>query len=419
MKFHPRSTKLMQPAFIEQSRCLIELCWRVCTAQAKVRCPLKRIYYVISQAVCSRPPSSSARGLSSLLFCVLALLTAACSDSTPQAPLRAEVRVAVVPHQIELRARNLHIEAVGTSRARASAVIYPKTGGEAEQVLFSPGDFIEAGAPLLKLESKEEALAVRLANVEVQAAEQLLARYRRIEVSGAVSDSQIDEAQTALDAARVALDQAQLALDERTVRAPFAGFVGLTDIDPGARIDTSTAIAQLDDRSVLFVDFQTPEEVFGYLRLGESLLVTAFDGAQSALQAQIVGVDSRIDPTNRSVTVRAQLDNSDDRLRPGMSFRVQVNYQGEHYPAVPESALLWGTDGPYLWRLNGDLVERADVAIVAREAGYVLVRGDLSEGSQIVLEGIQKVRDGTRVTRVGGVDLTLLSMTGDAADTSR
>lgn len=350
-----------------------------------------------------------------------ALLLAACSGGEPAgAPPATATRagggagqkgegggagagVAVIAHDVQLIEESLRVEAVGTSRARRSAVIYPETGGEVEAVLFETGDYVEAGTPLLRLESQREALAVRLARVEVDNAELVLSRYRRIEDSGAVPVNQVDEAQTALEAARIALDQAEVALVERTVRAPFSGHLGLTDVDAGARITATTAITQLDDRRSLFIDFAAPEEVFRHIGEGDSVSVVPFSNPDSTARATVVGVDSRIDMASRSFTVRAQLDNEADRLRPGMSFRVLFAMAGERYPGVPENALLWGSDGPYVWRIAGDLVRRADVEIVSREGGYVLVRGDLEGGARIVLEGIQKVREGSRV-RVVGVD---------------
>ncbi len=325
---------------------------------------------------------------------------------TAAAPPAAAARsaVAVIAHEVGLRRETLQIEAVGTSRARRSAVIYPQTGGEVKAVLFETGDYVEAGAPLLRLESKREELALRLAAVEVENAELVLSRYRRIEDSGAVPVNQVDEAQTALDAARIALDQAEVVLAERTVRAPFAGHLGLTDVDPGARITATTQITQLDDRRILFVDFAAPEEVFGRIDVGDAVTVVPFAGAGRRTEATIIGLDSRIEATSRTVTVRAELDNTDDRLRPGMSFRVYLSLEGAAYPAIPETALLWGTDGPYVWRLADAVVERAAVEIVSREGGFVLVRGDLTDGARIVLEGIQKVRDGSvvRVVDVAG-----------------
>lgn len=276
-------------------------------------------------------------------------------------------------------------------------MIYPETGGVVTEVPFTTGSHVEAGDVLLRLEDREERLAVELARVAVQEAEQLLARYRRIENTGAVSASQIDEARTTLDAARIELQQAQIALDERTVRAPFAGHVGLTDIDPGSRITASTPIAQLDDRSVLFVDFSPAEQVFGRLREGDTVTATPFADPDLAVQAEVVAVDSRIDPTRRTFTVRARIDNSDDILRPGMSFRVAFTIEGQAYPRLPEAAIIWGGSGSYVWGVDGDTAFRIPVEIVSRAEGHVLARADIPAGTRIITEGVQKVREGSRI----------------------
>lgn len=309
-----------------------------------------------------------------------------------------EETVGVIPHKVAYEPEETRVEAVGTARARASAIIYPETGGEVTEVLFETGDFVEAGAPLVRLDAREERLAVRLAEVAVKDARQLLSRYRRIEDTGAVSDSQIDEARTALDAAEIELEQAQLSLEQRTVAAPFEGYVGLTDIDPGARITSTTAITQLDDRRVLYVDFAAPEQVFGRVNSGDMVRAVSFADDGKAYEAEIMGVDSKINPTTRSFTIRTKIDNADDALRPGMSFRIHFAIKGNAYPAVPEASIVWGGDGAYVWGISDGKARRIPVTIVARKEGRVLVRGDIPEGSLVIAEGVQKVRDGAPVT---------------------
>ncbi len=333
---------------------------------------------------------------------LLGLAAAACSrdvdagsesrggGGAPEAP-------GVIAHEIALERDADRIEAVGTARARLTAAIFAEAAGEVEQVNFSAGGEVEAGDVLLQLESDEERLEVRLAEVAVREAEQLLARYRRIEDTGAVSDSQIDEARTALDAARIQLDQARIALERRTVRAPFSGYVGLTDIDAGARITPTTQITQLDDRSVLFVDFDPPEQVFGRLNVGDTVEARPFAGPDRSYPARVINVDSRIDPTRRTFTVRAELDNAADVLRPGMSFRVSVSLPGEPWPAVPEAAISWGSDGAYVWIVRDGAARQEPVTLIARREGRVLVRGDFGAGDLVIAEGVQKVRDGSPV----------------------
>lgn len=324
----------------------------------------------------------------------------ACGGGTQEEARREAEAVRIVAHEIGYQQEDRRIEVVGSARARQSAMIYPETSGEVVRVGFTAGDHIEAGAVLVELDSEEEQLAVRLARVAVAEAEQLLERYRRIEGTGAVSATQIDEARTALDSARIELEQAQLALFERTVRAPFSGHVGLTDIDAGARITSQTALTRLDDRTILFIAFAVPEEIYGQIAVGGTVEVRPFSEPDQTIEAEIRAIDAQIDPVQRTFTVRAAIDNANDRLRSGMSFRVAFSIPGQSYPAVPEAAILWGAQGSYVWAVRDGTASRIPVTIVSREDGFVLVRGDLPEGSSIVGEGVQKVREGTPVSDI-------------------
>lgn len=323
---------------------------------------------------------------------------AACGGAPETQEAAAPEARPIVPYKVVYARDSRTVQAVGTARARAATNVTPETAGIVEAVLFEAGDTVEAGQPLLTVDADDERLAVKLAEVSVREAEQLLARYRRIENTGAVSDSAIDEARTQLEAARINLEQARLRLEERTVRAPFAGVVGLTDLDPGTRVAQDTVITALDDRSFLYIDFNVPEDVFGQLKPGTIVDVAAFSENDRVRQAEVISLDNRIDPNSRSFRVRAAIANEDDALRPGMSFDVRFAIEGKRYPTVPEAAIVWGSNGAYLWAVRDGLARQVPVQIVSRRDGMVLVDGDLPEGSLIVAEGVQKVREGTEIT---------------------
>ena len=349
-----------------------------------------------------------------------ACVVSACSDDTAS-PSRPEAggeerRVGVIAQQIVLEREAERIEALGTARAMASATIYPEAAGAVESVNFSAGDRVEEGEVLIRLEADEERLDLRLAQVAVREAEQLLARYRRIEDTGAVSDSQIDEAVTVLEAAQIEVEQAEVALAHRIVRAPFSGFVGLTNIDPGARITPTTVITELDDRSSLYVDFNPPEQVFGRIAVGDIVTAQPFAGADRAYDAEVINVDSRIDPVSRTFTVRARLDNQDDRLRPGMSFSVRFELLSDLWPVVPEAAISWGSDGAYVWVVREGRAALIPITLIQRRQGTVLVNGALGDGDLVVAEGVQRMREGALVdvieTREARMDAPVASWPG-------
>jgi membrane fusion protein (multidrug efflux system) len=321
----------------------------------------------------------------------------ACSGSEPEAEREA---IPVVAQPVRMLPEVLEIEAIGSARAATSAEIYPETAGRVTQVLFAAGDFVREGAPLLRLDSRQEQLAVDAARVDVREADQLLGRYRRIQDTGAISESQIEAGETALASARVALEQAQTALADRVVRAPFSGHVGLTEIDRGDRVNDSTPITRIDQRGTLFVDFSAPEAVFNALRPGQVVQVTPFSDPARMIDARVVTTDSSISQDSRDFIVRTSIANTDDRLRPGMSFRVVFTRNGETRAVVPEQAIVWGGEGSHLFVVRDGKASRVPVTITARREGLVFVDGRVSGSDRVIVQGVQKVREGQDIRLV-------------------
>ena len=336
--------------------------------------------------------------LSTIAVSLIALALAACSDAPqqPQAALDRGVPVIVEPLRFE--AARTRAEAVGTSRAVLSAELYPAASGEVTSVNFEPGQFVREGDTLVQLDSRKEKLAVEQAALQLEDAERLYDRYQRSAGSGAVVPTALDAAKTAAELARVELGRARIALEDRTIKAPFDGHAGSTDIDRGDRVTPTTPITTLDDRSRLFVSFDIPEIFIGELAPGDDVTLETWGASLPRVAGSIVDIGSRIDPQTRTFAVRATVDNSGDRLRPGMSFRVAVELVGETYAVVAETGVQWGTDGAYVWSVSDGKAIRKAVRIIERREGRVLVDGDLDSDDIIVVEGVQRMRDGTVVS---------------------
>ena len=331
------------------------------------------------------------------LAIVSAILLFGCSPSDEQ---RENEAVPVVAETLRFLPEQTEVEAIGSARAVTSAEIFPESAGRVTRVLFSAGEYIRQGQPLVELDSRQERLAVEAARVQVLEAEQLLGRYRRIEDTGAISESQIEAGETALASAEVSLRQAEAALADRTVRAPFSGYIGLRQIDTGDRVSDATPIAQIDQRSRLYIDFPAPEEVFSSLREGQIVQVAAFSEPDSSMEARIVATDSSISRDSRNFIARAIIPNEGDRFRPGMSFRVTFTRNDISRAAVPEEAIVWGSEGSHLFVVRGDKAQRLPVTITSRRDGLALVDGQLRSGDRIITEGVQKVRDGQAIRLV-------------------
>ena len=329
------------------------------------------------------------------------MVIAGCSEAPEpaergQRPAAAEVRV--LAEVLKFERQRTRIEAVGTSRARLSAELYAPASGEVVSVNFEPGQPVKAGDVLVELDSREEKLAVRVAELHLEDAARLFDRYKRSEGSGAVLPTALDAARTAAETARVELARARIALDDRTIEAVFDGFVGSTDIDPGDRVTTNTMITTLDDRSTLFVSLDIPEAFIGELTVGDQVQLETWNGAAPQVVGEIVDIGSRIDPQNRTFVARAKVNNDADTLRPGMSFRARIDVQGELFAVVSETGVHWGADGAYVWSIVNGSATKIPVRIVQRREGRALIDGELSDGDLIVVEGTQRMRDGLAVS---------------------
>lgn len=338
------------------------------------------------------------RRLTTIVVSLCALAIAACSDASQEPRAAVDRGVPVIVEPLRFEPARTRAEAVGTSRAVLSAELYPAASGEVTSVNFEPGQFVREGDILVELDSRKETLAVEQAALQLEDAERLYDRYRRSAESGAVVPTTLDAAKTAAELARVDLRRARIALEDRTIKAPFDGHAGSTDIDRGDRVTPETPITTLDDRSHLFVSFDIPEIFIGELAPGDDARLETWGASAPRVAGRIVDIGSRIDPQTRTFAVRAKVDNSDDRLRPGMSFRVAVELVGEMYAVVAETGVQWGTDGAYVWSVSDGKANRKAVRIIERREGYVLVDGDLDSGDIIVVEGVQRMRDGIDVS---------------------
>ncbi len=328
---------------------------------------------------------------------VPAILLAACDAPEQSAEPRAARSVPVIVEPLRIERERTRVEAVGTSRALQTVDVRAAASGEVVAVNFVAGQQVSKGDVLLELDSRDQKLAVELAEVRLRDAERLLERYQRSGNSGAVLPTDVDAARTAVKAARIELDRAKIALQDRKVVAQFAGYVDITEVEPGDRITTDTLITTLDNRDKLLISFQMPELVFGKLKLGNPVRATPWSGVGETLTGEVVDIASRIDPQSRTVNVRAAVPNLDDTLRPGMSFRVSLDIEGKAYPVVAETAVSWGADGAYLWIVKDGQAERVNLNIIQRQKGRILFDADIEEGELIVVEGTQRMRAGATV----------------------
>lgn len=290
---------------------------------------------------------------------------------------------------------NDSVSAIGDGRAARSVTLTSVVPGRVAAVEVAAGDRIAAGAVVVRLEAAAETIALDRARLDAVDARETLARAEELGRARALSDVQVRAARLAAAQAELAEREAARALSDREIRAPFDGWVGILGVDVGDQVDTDTEIATLDDRSTILVDFRLPERFVGQVQEGAPVTARPLARPGMALKGTVALLDSRIDPDTRALRVRAQFDNSEDVLRAGMAFAIEMRFPGDRYPAVDPLAIQWSADGAYVWTADaGGKAQRVPVRIIQRNNDAVLVEAALAEGTMVVTEGVQVLRPG-------------------------
>ena len=292
------------------------------------------------------------------------------------------------------------VAAVGSGQARQQVTLTTRVAGVIEEVLFQGGDKVESGQPLIRLSSEQEAIAVESAEAQRQQAFDTVERYKQLR--SAVSRVTMADSETALKVADAALRRARDDLERMTIRAPFAGIIGLTDLDTGDYLAVGTPIATLDDRTTIVIEFTVPEAAAPAIKIGMPVRASLAARPGEIHNGTVKAVGTRIDPVTRTLAVRGEVPNPEQTLIPGSTFSVSVQLTGEESPVVPGLAIQWDRMGAYVWRVTDEnTVERVPAAILARDGDRVFIDAALKAGERIVREGGGFLREKQQVRLAG------------------
>jgi RND family efflux transporter MFP subunit len=311
-------------------------------------------------------------------------------------------KAAVVTRPVVPATINDKLSAIGTGRANKSVTVKPYSAGRLTELVVASGSRIRAGDVIAKLDSDAEEIAVDRARIAMADAEARVERIKALRSSNTATAVQMTEAELALGNARLAVRDAELALERRSIVAPISGIVGILPVEAGNYVATETAVATLDDRSSIVVDFWVPERYASAIAVGMPMSATSIARPNQVFEGAVSAVDNRLDEASRTLHVRARIGNPDDTLRAGMSFQVSMRFAGDTYPSVDPLAIQWGADGAFVWAIGEDgRAKRTPVRIVQRNTESVLIDADIRAGVEVVTEGIHVVREGAELLIAG------------------
>lgn len=312
------------------------------------------------------------------------------------------------------------IDAVGTVYARQGVDVATQASGVVREILFTSNEKVKAGQPLVRLDTAVEQAELIAAEAGVRRDTQALERSQQLQNRGVSTQANLQDAQAQLDTSRSTLQKLQATIAQKEIQAPFAGTIGLAKVDLGQYLSPGTVIATLQDLDTMKVTFTVPEQQLGALKVGQPV---RFGATADALdfEGRITGINPKIDPASRLVTIEAEVANGEGRLTPGQFVNVRIELPAEpDVIALPQTAVIASLYGSYVYRVMpaeapaggaaapaaGTDAAKAPPLVVRqvfvktgrRNADAIEIVSGVSAGDKVVTAGQNRLSSGAPVT---------------------
>ena len=322
------------------------------------------------------------------------------SIANMQAP---PVTVAAVPAEVAEWESTLRV--TGEVIAIQGVSVSGKVAGIVRDIRFQSGDRVEAGDPLVALDTAEDRARLEGLRADARLARATRKRKRELRDRELGSQAELDEARArAAQTAAAVVAQEEL-IAKKIIRAPFAGRLGIREVDLGEYLSPGTGLAMLQRLDEVYVDFNVPQERIAALSPGQSVDVR-MAGYSDTFKGTVEALDPALDTATRTVRVRARVANEDERLRPGMYGNVELSVgPPEEFLTIRQTAIAYNTYGDSVWVVvpkdgdgeDGLTAERRTVKTGRTRGDQVQILDGIEAGDRVVVSGNHKLRPNATV----------------------
>jgi len=297
--------------------------------------------------------------------------------------------------------------AIGTVAAVNGVVVSADLPGIVQKILFASGDEVASGDVLVQLDTRQEQAQLAAAEARLQLTHLNLERFRGLREQGISSQADYDTADAEQKQAEGSAGEIRASIERKTVRAPFAGILGLRQVNLGQYLKSGDPVAPLQSLDPIYVNFDVPQQELARMRSGAQVRVSAEGLPGVEFAGRITAVDTVVDASTRNVRVQATLENPKGRLRPGMFVTARVILDTrDRVVALPASAIAYAPYGDSVFIVedlkgqNGGTyrgVRQQFVKIGSARGDQVAVLSGIDPGAEVVTSGAFKLRNGAAV----------------------
>jgi membrane fusion protein, multidrug efflux system len=326
---------------------------------------------------------------------VLQIQTAMANRQMPPPPMVAVSEVREETWQPSL-------SAVGSLETSAGIQISNEVAGVVKAFHFKSGEKVNEGQLLVELDSSTEQADLDRLKASQWLAQVKFDRVKQLITKKLSSQSEYDEAQALLNEARASVALQQALLEKKRIRAPFSGRLGIRQVSLGEYLAVGADIVSLDALDLMYADFSLPERTLSKLAIGQTVRVRVQAYPDELFEGLIAAITPAVDVGTRSIRIRADLSNPDEKLQPGMFAYVEVMMPQEQVVlTLPDTAITYNPYGEYVYVVEtseeGDKVVNRQVETGATRKGRVEITKGLKADERVVSAGQIKLRNGMAV----------------------
>ncbi|MBB5189534.1 membrane fusion protein (multidrug efflux system) [Silvimonas terrae] len=299
------------------------------------------------------------------------------------------------------------LSAVGTLRAVRGVDLSSEVAGQVRDVLLQSGSFVKAGQPLVKLNDDTEVAQLKSLQASADLSATTLKRDKGQLEAQAVAQAVVDADIADLNSKNALVAQQQAVIAKKVIRAPFAGKVGISTVNPGQYINPGDKLATLQTVDPILVDFLVPQQALQQLKIGQTINVKSDANPKATYTGKITAIDAKVDPSTRNIQVEASVSNPKGDLLAGMFATVNVSTQEPiKYLTLPQTAVSFNPYGEVVYLITEGkdkdgkqelTVKQTFVNAGQTRGDQVSIVGGLKEGDYVVTSGQHKLKNGSTV----------------------
>lgn len=300
------------------------------------------------------------------------------------------------------------VEAVGTLRAVKGADLSLELAGVVDKIGFESGQDVEAGQTLLHLRNDDDVAKLQSLEAVAKLSQITYERDLKQFKAQAVSQATVDTDVANLKNNRAQVEQQRAIVDKKTLKAPFAGHLGLRQVDLGQYVSPGTVIVTLQALTPIYADFMLPQQDLARIRVGQEVIAKVDTYPDKTFTGKITAINPKVDASTRNVQVRAELQNPDKLLIPGMYVTIDaVTGEPKKFVTVPQTAISYNSYGDLVYVVEEKgkgpdgkphlVAQQTFVAVGATRGDQVSVTKGLKPGTTVVVGGQMKLRNGVPI----------------------